>query len=185
MTHPLQFITGNEHKFRQFEEILGTDIPLERVSMDLDEIQSLDPREVVAHKLREAEKHASGTYIVEDSSFMLDALGGQLPGPFVKWFWDALGNEEVYALVEKLGNDHGRAVNIIGYIAPGEGPLFFQGEVHGRVVAPRGDKDFGFGPIFLPDGSDKTFGELEGVEKYTISPRGMAVRQLRDFLLSR
>ena len=55
----------------------------------------------------------------------------------------------------------------------------FEGFVHGRLVfPPRGDRGFGYDPIFLADGCDVTFGEMDPAEKHRISHRADAFRQL-------
>jgi len=49
----------------------------------------------------------------------------------------------------------------------------FEARVHGTLVwPPRGDKGFGYDPMFLPDGHDRTFGEMDRVEKHGLPPRG-------------
>jgi len=61
--------------------------------------------------------------------------------------------------------------------------LFFEGEVKGVItLEPRGDKGFGYDPVFMPNGFDKTFAEMSADEKNAISHRKMAVAKLLDFL---
>ena len=63
------------------------------------------------------------------------------------------------------------------------GTHVFVGEIRGMIAtAVRGDKDFGWGPIFQPEGSAQTFGEMEPVAKQTISMRTLALAKLGDFL---
>ena len=60
--------------------------------------------------------------------------------------------------------------------------LFFRGEVHGQLTfPPRGNKGFGYDPIFIPDGYDITFGEMEPQQKHLISHRGDAFRKMKEF----
>jgi XTP/dITP diphosphohydrolase len=55
----------------------------------------------------------------------------------------------------------------------------FEGEVSGTLVfPPRGEKGFGYDPMFLPDGYEETFGEMEPDKKHTISHRARAFAQL-------
>lgn len=58
--------------------------------------------------------------------------------------------------------------------------LLFQGRAKGTVVFPRGTREFGWDPIFQPDGFDKTFAELPKAEKNKISHRFRALDKLRD-----
>ena len=55
----------------------------------------------------------------------------------------------------------------------------FEGKVFGTLTwPPRGDKGFGYDPIFVPTGYDKTFGEFDPEEKYAISHRAVAFKKL-------
>ena len=57
----------------------------------------------------------------------------------------------------------------------------FRGEVAGRLVwPPRGDRGFGYDPIFVPEGGTETFGEMEPAEKHKISHRARAFAKLVD-----
>ena len=52
----------------------------------------------------------------------------------------------------------------------------FEGRVDGTLVwPPRGDKGFGYDPMFLPDGHDRTFGEMPSVEKHGLPPHGLGL----------
>jgi XTP/dITP diphosphohydrolase len=60
---------------------------------------------------------------------------------------------------------------------------YFEGICKGHIAtAPRGDKGFGYDPIFIPEGYDQTFGELDEAIKYRISHRAKAMAALKDFL---
>jgi XTP/dITP diphosphohydrolase len=68
---------------------------------------------------------------------------------------------------------------------PGQETLIFEGRVDGTLVfPPRGDKGFGYDPIFIPDGYDITFGEMEPNAKHAISHRARAFAQLEHALSS-
>ena len=85
MQQPL-FITGNQHKADYLARMLG--MALEHRKIDLVEIQSSSPKEVVRHKVREAYEIAQQPVLVEDVSLGFAALNG-LPGPFIKYFVEA------------------------------------------------------------------------------------------------
>ena len=76
------FITGNQNKADYFSKYLG--FPVNHHKVDLDEIQSLDLREVVKHKLLQAYDEIKSPVIVEDVSLEFEALG-RLPGTFIKF----------------------------------------------------------------------------------------------------
>ena len=71
---------------------------------------------------------------------------------------------------------------IIGYAKNREKMYFFEGVVKGTIVQPRGEYDFGWDPIFQPEGYAKTFAEIGPEEKSKISMRRIAVKQLQEFL---
>lgn len=58
--------------------------------------------------------------------------------------------------------------------------VLFHGKTKGTIVAPRGDRSFGWDCIFMPDGFDKTYGEMTKEEKNKISHRFKAIESLRD-----
>ena len=177
----LYFITGNKNKLEEVKSILPG---VEQLDIDLPEIQEIDAKEIIRKKLEEALNHATGEFIVEDTSLYLDCLNG-LPGPLIKWFMKTIGNSGLSNLAEKLGNDRARAVTMIGYARSHEEIYFFEGEVLGRIVPARGPDNFGWDPIFLPDGYDTTFAEMGKEEKNKISMRRHATIKLKDFLESK
>lgn len=174
----MYFITGNKHKFAEVQAILPQ---VEQLDIDLPEIQEIDAKEIIKAKLLEALKHQFGELIVEDTSLYFEALNG-LPGPLIKWFRKTLGNQGLAELVAKYGNNRAQAKTLIGYARSTEEIYFFEGVLAGRIVPPSGNSDFGWDPIFLPDGYDKTFAELSAEEKNQISMRRLAVNQLKEFL---
>ena len=175
---PLYFITSNKGKFEEAKDYLGE---VEQLDLDLIEIQHLDPQKIIEHKLQEALKHVKGEVIVDDVSLHLEALYG-MPGPFTKWFEKKIGIENFVRILKKLGNTKAEARLIIGY-ANSKGKMhFFEGSMKGEIVAPKGDKGYGWDSIFVPEGLNKTFAELSVKEKNKVSHRGKALVKLKKFL---
>ena len=76
-----------------------------------------------------------------------------------------------------------RFVCVIAIAANGEVIETFEGELKGRIIdAPRGSNGFGYDPIFVPDGMDKTLAELSPEEKNRISHRANACRKAVEFV---
>ena len=174
----IYFITGNKNKLEEVRAILPE---AEQLDIDLPEIQGIDAKEILKAKLLEAQKRKEGPLMVEDTSLYMEALQG-LPGPLVKWFLKTVGNNGLSEIAQKLGNDRAEAKTIVGY-AQGAGQMhFFEGAIKGRIVSPRGDNAFGWDPIFMPEGYDKTFAEMSKEEKNKISMRRLALNQLKEFL---
>jgi len=174
----IYFITGNKNKFAEVKAILPE---VKQLDIDLPEIQEIDAKEIIKEKLLEALKHKKGEFIVEDTSLYLDCLNG-LPGPLIKWFLQTIGNDGLANLADKLGNDKAVAKTIIGYAKNSEKIYFFEGVIQGKIVRPKGDSNFGWDPIFLPDGHKKTFAEMSREEKNKISMRRNALNKLKKFL---
>ena len=66
-------------------------------------------------------------------------------------------------------------VSVLALAWPDGKEALFRGEVHGRLTwPPRGDKGFGYDPVFIPKGYDITFGEIDPAEKYRIDHRSRA-----------
>ncbi len=174
----LYFITGNENKLEEVRAILPDVL---RLDIDLPEIQDIDPKEIVKAKLMDAFKHRSGGFIIEDTSLYLNCLNG-LPGPLIKWFLKAIGNEGLFRIADSFGNFSAEAKTIIGYAEDPQNIQFFEGSVKGKIVMPKGESNFGWDPIFQPEDYDKTFAEMEKVEKNKISMRRIALEKLKDFI---
>jgi inosine triphosphate pyrophosphatase len=174
----LSFITGSKNKFEEVKAVI-TDI--EQLDIDLPEIQHVDAHEIIKAKLAEATKRQPGELMVEDTSLYFDCLNG-LPGPLIKWFMKTVGNDGLANIAAKLGDTKAQAKTIIGY-ANSQGEVeFFEGVIEGTIVAPRGETGFGWDPIFLPDGYNKTFAEMAQDEKNTLSMRKIAAAKLKECL---
>jgi non-canonical purine NTP pyrophosphatase (RdgB/HAM1 family) len=179
----ISLITGNPDKAAEVKAILGIN-NIERLDIDLPEIQEIDPHKIIAEKLHEARKHHDGEFMVEDTSLYLSCLNNLLPGPLIKWFEKGLGNEGIVNLIEKLNDNRAIATDLVGYMDRYGKIHYFEGKIYGKIVRPRGKGDYGWGPIFVPDGQEKTFAEMTSDEKNEISHRRQALERLKDYLES-
>ncbi len=177
----LYFITSNQEKFSEIKSIIPE---VEQLDIDLPELQGIDPRKIIKAKLLEALKHARAELIVEDTSLCLECLNG-LPGPLIKWFEKSLGNEALAKIAEKLGNNKAEAIVVIGYAKNSEEIYFFEGKIKGHIVNPRGENGFGWDAIFMPEGYDITFGEMDREEKNKFSMRKIAATKLKELIESK
>ncbi len=171
----LTFITGNKNKFAEAKALLPDCV---RVDIDVPEVQSLDPREVILDKVARIAKGFDQPFFCEDVSLVIPSLNN-FPGPLVKFALQSLGTEGIVQLVQ--GKDpSAQAVCMIGYF-DGVNAHIFEGVVSGSLVKPTGSS-FGFDPIFLPNGFDKTFDQMSLEEKNACSHRFHALMKLKHFL---
>lgn len=179
MNKTITFITGNAAKAEQLGRHLEHSVYHKK--LDLDEIQSLDLKRIVEHKAREAFKKIHGPVLVEDTSLTFNALG-HLPGPLIKWFLTELDNEGLCQLLRSYDDRTALAEVCFGFY-DGKEIKFFDGQMKGIIAKfPRGDKGFGWDPIFIPEGRDKTWGEMTPEEQKDTSMRRIALKKLELFL---
>ena len=144
------FITGNQNKADYLSKTVG--IQLEHQKLDLDEIQSANPRVVIEHKVKQAYDLIKKPVLVEDTSLGFYSIGG-LPGPFIKFFVDAKdGLENLCRILDGFTDRSARAIVIYGYY-DGNQLKFIEGGMDGNIAEhPRGDGGYGWDQVFEPEG---------------------------------
>ena len=170
----ITFITGNAAKAEQVAFYLSQ--PLAHRKIDLPEIQSLDLEEIVRDKAARAYAEVGSAVLVEDVSLTFPALG-RLPGPLVKWFLGEIENEGLCRLVD--GKDRTAIATVMFALHDENGCQTFSGETRGSVaIHPRGTLSFGWSPLFIPEGSERTWGEMTIEEQEATSMRKMALTKV-------
>lgn len=176
----LTFITGNSDKVKQLR--LYVDIPVNHKNIDLVEVQSLDVATIVEEKAKEAYKYVQSPVLVEDTSLRFCALGS-LPGPLIKWFFKELGTSGLCQLLDGYADRSAEALVMFG-VYDGHKVNTFVGSIEGSISAvPRGANGFGWDPIFIPRGSEKTWAEMTVEEQKATSMRRIALEKLREYIL--
>jgi len=169
------FVTSNENKWREAQAILGR--PLERVALELPELQAPRTREVALEKAKAAYALLKRPVIVEDAGLELHALGG-FPGPFIK-YWEKLGG--LASICRAADGLPSRAVEAVCALVAIDGAAVHavEGRCLGTVSdAPRGTTGFGWDAVFIPEGETRTWAELTQAEKDAKSHRRRAWEQL-------
>jgi len=121
--------------------------------------------------------------LADDSGLVVAALEGA-PGIYsARWASEARDFRPAMARVEReLGDRQDRRAHFVAVLTlawPDGHVETFRGEVHGEVVfPPRGERGFGYDPIFLPEGRSETFGELDPEARMRLSHRTVAFRKL-------
>jgi len=181
MIKTLYFASHNLNKKREIEEILGIKVKL--AGFEVDEIQSLDPKEVAVKKARAYYEKLKKPIFVEDISFSISALNG-LPGPYIDSFLKTLGNDGIVDLI-KGKKDRGAIAQatVVFVLEEGKEKIFI-GKVVGTIPDKPKGEGFGWDPIFIPEGEKKTFGEMTLEEKNRYSMRAKAFKKFKDWLYS-
>lgn len=179
MKNKITFITGNSGKAEQLSKYLN--YPIDHQKIDLVEVQSVNLEEVVAHKVKEAYSQIKSPVLVDDVSLSIDQFG-KLPGPFIKWFIQEMGNSNICKLAQ--GQSAIAEVAIAFYDI--DNLHIFTGIINGQISdKPRGTNGFGWDEIFIPEGHTKTRAEMEEKEYDETSPRKIALEKLKKYLDSK
>jgi XTP/dITP diphosphohydrolase len=134
-------------------------------------------------KARVAAKESGMPALADDSGLAVTALNGA-PGIYsARW---AGPKKDFHAAMERVNREMGKAKDrsaaficalAVGW--PDGHAEAVEGRIDGQLIwPPRGDKGFGYDPIFIPDGYDKTFAEIPASEKQSMSHRAKAFAQL-------
>ena len=190
----LVIATHNPGKLREIAALIE---PLGIECVGAEELGLPEPEEIgnsfadnADLKAREAADLSGLPALADDSGLAVDALHGR-PGIFsARWAEDSEGNRDwmramtkVWDEVQATEPDAPPAAHFVCALSlawPNDGQTeAFEGRVEGTLAwPPRGDKGFGYDPIFIPAGQDETFGEMDQDKKHKISHRADAFRKL-------
>lgn len=185
--------THNQHKYDEIKEILR-ELPIELVSLNeypqipvIEETGSTFVENAVL-KARTVFEHTQQWTIADDSGLEVFALNGS-PGIYSARF---AGDQHNYSennrkLLNVLRNvPHPKRKAQFRCVAAIIGPGFkevMEGIVQGRIINElRGNKGFGYDPLFIPEGYDKTFAELSEEAKNQISHRALAFEKVKEVM---
>jgi non-canonical purine NTP pyrophosphatase (RdgB/HAM1 family) len=176
----ITYITGNKKKAEYLANLL--DFPILHHKVDLDEIQSMDLRKIVKHKVRQAYGIIKKPVIVEDTTLEFKGLGG-LPGPFIKFFLEQMPEEDICSLLN--GKDRSATARCVFGYFDGEKEVYFEGSMDGTIAEkPAGDGGYGFDRIFIPEGFNVTRAEQNEEDHKKVYLKIKPILQLKEFLLT-
>ncbi len=183
------FATGNMHKLKELNEIAkDSEIEFILPPSGFDPIETGKTfQENSLIKAREAAKLSHNISLADDSGLCVDALNGE-PG-----IYSARYAETPQARIDKLlnnlaeeGNRKAKFVCAMTLV-DGFGNILNSeiGECHGQIAySQSGTNGFGYDPVFIVDGFEKTMAELTEEQKNNISHRGNALRKMLEFIKS-
>ncbi len=188
--HTIIFATNNRNKVAEIQSLVGKDfeiIPLKEAGIDIDIPEPHDQLEAnAAEKARTIFNLTNQNCFSEDTGLEIAALGG---APGVKSARYAGENRDFQANIDlvlsKMTGIENRAAQFRTVICLiwEQKEYYFEGICKGRILNKmEGEKGFGYDPIFVPEGSSKSFASMTMEEKNKFSHRQKAVTQLFEFL---
>ena len=186
------FATNNPHKLKEVRQLLGRAFEV----VDLDAIQCYDELPET-HPTMEGNSLQKALYVYEkfhipcfadDSGLEVEALDNA-PGVYsARYAGPKKNNEDNIRLLlknmEGITNRKARFRAVVTYIDT-KGQHVFEGTVSGTInTQETGTGGFGYDPVFIPDGHNRTFAEMSPAEKNSMSHRAIAMQKLAAFLAS-
>ena len=188
-TMQLCFATNNVHKLKEIKALLGDNFELktlQEIGCSEELPETTDTIEGnSAQKAEYVSEHYGVNCFADDSGLEIEALNGA-PGVHSAYYsGERNHNRNIERVLSKLANKSNRKARfktIITLTLDGQSHSF-EGIVKGIIIdAPRGTDGFGYDPIFIPEGDNRTFAEMTLDEKSKISHRSRAFAKLVAFL---
>ena len=177
----IRFLTKNDHKAAEVNAILReTGFEVIAAKHVINEIQTEDVNLLVRDKVLKAFEIVGRPVFVEHTGLYIESLNG-FPGGLTQIFWDKLRADKFSELFGSSKDNKLTAKTVIGYCDSMKIHMF-EGEIRGTVVEqPRGNRDFQWDCVFIPEGETETFAEM-GSRKNEISMRKIAFDKFKLFL---
>jgi len=188
----------NKHKIREIEEITKEFgmfiVPRDEAGVpDVEIVEDGETFETNSYKKAyEVMRLCGEITIADDSGLEVDYLDGE-PGVYSSRFAgedtdDKKNNEKLLSLLEGVPMEKrsGRFISVITIVYPDGTNIVARGEVEGHIAFEEsGDNGFGYDPLFIPLGYNKTFGDFTSENKNKISHRAKALVKLRKLLMEK
>lgn len=203
------FITGNEGKRKEVQEILGEDYEVINLKLDLPEIQSISVEDVMKEKINSAYQSSQENFdlikqkfkeknininslrdviiICEDTGLCIKNMN-EFPGALIKFYYESIGSE---GIIKRDANSKSKTICVIGVIKNGKIMKPIIGKRNGKIANKlSGEKGFGWDSVFIPDlkntdysiHNGKSYAELDEDIKNKISHRSDAFNKLKKML---
>jgi XTP/dITP diphosphohydrolase len=189
LTGPVVIATHNSGKLAELRELLA---PYGIAAQSAGELGLAEPRETgrtfaenAALKAIAAAKASGLPAFADDSGLVVDALGGEPGIHSARWagpdkdFRAAMNRIQTLLIERGAKTPAQRRAHFVAALClawPDGHVEQFEGRVDGVAVwPPRGDRGFGYDPLFMPDGFDRTFGQMTAQEKHGLPPKGQGL----------
>ena len=173
------FASSNKNKYKEVNYILSKfGITVKFFKYDLQEIQAKTIEEVALHKAQNAFSQCARPVIVEDDGLFINSLNG-FPGPYSSFVFKTIGIEGILRLIKS--ERKATFQSVIAYCEKKQDIVLFNATVRGKIsLKPRGKK-WGYDPIFIPEGQNKTYAQLH--HKNSVSHRYLALKKFANWYL--
>ena len=189
MSQEILIATHNQHKKEEIQQILGNDFSVTSLAdYDLHEEIVEDGNSFHENALIKAKycfEKTGKPSLGDDSGLVVEALDGR-PGIYSARY---AGNHDfaknMAKVLDEMKNEDNRKAYFVTVMClfDGDGTHYFEGRVNGNLTREiRGEKGFGYDPIFIPDHHEITFAEMKPEDKNAISHRKKAIELFLDFL---
>jgi len=180
----IYFVTSNKFKVEEFRKILEPTVKVEHIEISYPELRSDDPEEIAELAAKQLADILKKPVMVEDSGLFIKALN-DFPGTCSAYIHKRIGLKGILKLMDVVKDRTAYYKSAIGYCLPGKEPISFLGVERGKIATKiSGKYGFGHDPIFIPEGSKKTYGEMKDGSKRK-KFRKVAVLKLVRFLNKR
>jgi len=184
------FATGNLHKLKEAQEILGASIKLKSLTELGFDGEIPEEQETIEGNAIQKAQFIAQKYNVDcfadDTGLEVDALKGR-PGVYSARYAgpDCSFADNMQKVLDELDEAKRRTARfrcVIAAVISGQ-VYTFEGIVEGVILRqPQGDEGFGYDPVFQPIGKALSFAEMTPEQKHELSHRGFAMRKLSAFL---
>ena len=186
----LVFATANQNKTKEIQALIPSSIEILSLidincAEDIPETSPTIEGNASQKAFYVYEKYHKNCF-ADDTGLEIEALNGR-PGVFSARYAGESKNADdnmnkILAEMATMTNRKARFKTVISLVIDGK-ELQFEGIVEGQILnEKKGSKGFGYDPIFLPDGHNKSFAEMDIIEKNKISHRALAVNKLVEYL---
>lgn len=174
----LRFVTSNEHKYTEIKAFLEKyGNSCEWIRIKYEEIQEDTTEEISFASARYLIGKVEQPFFLEDTGLYISSLKG-FPGPYSSYVQRTIGNQGILKLVH--GKERYAEFKTVISFVQNDKIKQFTGVLRGRIgELEKGRSGFGFDPVFIPEGSDKSLAEMDIDEKNEHSHR---INALRMFL---
>ena len=178
----INLITSNKGKVKELKAYLEPEIKINHIKKEYRELRSDNPEEIAEESAKRLAEELKKPVVVEDSGLFIKALN-DFPGTCSSYIHKRIGLKGILKLMENIENRECAYKSAVAYCKPKKEPISFLGIEKGTISKKvKRTHRFGHDPIFIPEGSKKTYGQMENCENLK-KFRRKAAEKLKHYLL--